>query len=118
MTVTLQGLSYPLRLNGKGGLSISTDIDRIREQILEILDTKYFERVLRSDFGTEYLILSTPSKGTVEASLAQSLERQLDPQIKFRINLEPDESGTWYTLIQWWTEEIPEQSLSVSASLI
>lgn len=118
MTITLRGLSYPLRLNGSGGLSISSDVDRLREQIMEILTTRFFERVMRNEFGTDYFIFESPAKGAIEASLNQALQSQLDSEIEFAITVEPDESGSFFILIQWWSEGVPEQSLRLNPAIL
>jgi hypothetical protein len=81
---TLSGLSYPLKLNGNGGLSLSYGYDRIREQILEILDTRLGERVYRPFFGTPELIFETIN----EDVLAQTLKKQIQGAIKFQIDLD------------------------------
>lgn len=81
---TLSGLTYPLKLNDRGGLSISYGYDRIRQQILEILDTRLGERVYRPFFGTPELIFETIN----EDVLAQSLKKQIEQEIKFDLELE------------------------------
>lgn len=80
---TLSGLTYPLRLNGKGGISTSYGYDRIRQQIIEILDTRLGERVYRPFFGTPELIFETIN----EEVLAQSLKKQIEESIKFDLEL-------------------------------
>jgi phage baseplate assembly protein W len=70
---TMQGLKYPLELDGNGGLKLSANYDRIGEQILEILDTRIGERVYRPYFGIPELLFETID----EYTLAQSLRSQL-----------------------------------------
>ncbi len=70
---TMQGLKYPLELDGRGGLKLSANYDRIGEQILEILDTRIGERVYRPFFGVPELLFETID----EYTLAQSLKSQL-----------------------------------------
>lgn len=70
---TMQGLKYPLELDGRGGLKFSANYDRIGEQILEILDTRIGERVYRPFFGVPELLFETID----EYTLAQSLKSQL-----------------------------------------
>lgn len=81
---TLSGLTYPLRLDGKGGISLSYGYDRIQQQILEILDTRLGERIYRPFFGTPELIFETIN----EDVLAQSLKKQIESAIKFDLELE------------------------------
>jgi phage baseplate assembly protein W len=70
---TLQGLKYPLELDGKGGLKLSSNYDRIGEQILELLETRIGERVYRPFLGTPELLFESID----EYALAQTLRSQL-----------------------------------------
>lgn len=70
---TMQGLKYPLELDGNGGLKLSANYDRVGEQILEGLDTRIGERVYRPFFGIPELLFETID----EYTLAQSIKSQL-----------------------------------------
>lgn len=110
---TLRGLSYPLRLDNKGGLKVSTDAKRIREQILEIITTKTGERVFRNEFGTDYFTFNSVTKGQIETSLTTSLQSQLSPDVGIKVNVDADDSGSFVAIIQWWTETIPAQDFVI-----
>jgi phage baseplate assembly protein W len=89
---TLQGLKYPLELDGNGGLKLSSGYDRIGEQILEVLETRLGERVYRPFFGIPELLFETID----EYSLAQSIRSQLRaflpaiPNIDVKVTLSED----------------------------
>jgi phage baseplate assembly protein W len=89
---TLQGLKYPLELDGNGGLKLSSGYDRIGEQILEVLETRLGERVYRPFFGIPELLFETID----EYSLAQSIRSQLIaflpsvPNIEVKVTLSED----------------------------
>jgi phage baseplate assembly protein W len=70
---TLQGLKYPLELDGDGGLKLSSNYDRIGEQILELLETRIGERIYRPFLGTPELLFESID----EYALAQTLRSQL-----------------------------------------
>ncbi len=48
----LQGLSFPLRFTARGGLSVSSGLDKIKENIKAIVITTAGERVMRPSVGT------------------------------------------------------------------
>lgn len=89
---TLQGLKYPLELDGNGGLKLSSGYDRIGEQILEVLETRFGERVYRPYFGIQEVLFETVD----EYALAQSIKSQLQaflpavPNIEVRVSLSED----------------------------
>lgn len=89
LSSTLTGLSYPLELNGNGGLSLSYNSDRIEQQILEILDTNLTERVLRIEFGTNDYLFDTISEAVLENQIQSILNKYIkntDIKVKASIN--------------------------------
>lgn len=88
----LTGLSYPLSLNGGGGLSISYNSDRIEQQILEILDTNLNERVLRPELGTSDYLFDTISETVLENQIQTILGKYIkNTDIKVKVYI--DEEG-------------------------
>ena len=80
----LRGLKYPLELNGKGGLSLSSNYDRVGEQILEVLQTRIGERVYRPFFGIPELLFETID----EYTLAQTIRSQIGSVVPTGVELE------------------------------
>ena len=70
---TMTGLTYPIATNDSGGLSLSSGYDRIGQQIFEVLDTRFGERVYRPFLGTPELLFETIS----ESLLQQTLKSQI-----------------------------------------
>lgn len=70
---TMLGLTYPLELDGNGGLKLSSGYDRIGQQIFEILDTRFGERVYRPFLGTPEILFETVS----ESILQQTIKSQI-----------------------------------------
>ena len=89
---TLRGLKYPLELDGAGGLKLSSNYDRIGEQILEVLQTRIGERVYRPFFGVPEILFETID----EYTLAQTIKSQLlasiplVPNLDVRVSLSED----------------------------
>lgn len=90
----LQGLKYPLELDGKGGIKLSSNYDRIGEAIREVLDTRIGERVYRPFFGTPEFLFEAID----EYVLAQSLRSRLLSSLPFlstlSVNVALREDGT------------------------
>lgn len=70
---TMLGLTYPIELDGNGGLSLSSGYDRVAQQIFEVLDTRFGERVVRPFLGTPEVLFETIS----ESVLQQTLKSQI-----------------------------------------
>lgn len=98
------GIKYPLQLDRKGELMLSSEDENIQESILIILGTAIGERLMRPVFGCRIheLVFAPNNAGT--AGLARFyVEDALirwEPRIKLeRIEVEPDEKDPALLLI-------------------
>jgi phage baseplate assembly protein W len=103
---TLLGLTYPIQLNGRGGLELSSGYDRVGQQIYEILDTRFGERIYRPFLGTPELLFETIS----ESLLGQTLKSQILSSIPYlreenvRVLVYMKESGLCETSVFYNTD--------------
>jgi phage baseplate assembly protein W len=107
---TLQGLKYPLELDGSGGLKLSSNYKRIGEQILELLETRIGERVYRPFLGTPELLFESID----EYALAQTLRSQLRAflptvtELDVRVTLREDGNAN---IVVFYSVEGSEQAM-------
>jgi hypothetical protein len=47
---SIRGISYPLKVKN-GNLSTSSDYSLVSQQIRSVVETRFFERVMRADYG-------------------------------------------------------------------
>jgi phage baseplate assembly protein W len=103
---TLQGLTYPLALDGNGSLSLSSGYDRIVQSIREVLETRIGERIGNPYLGINELLFETISED-VEA---QRVRRQILSAIPYlternlRVNVSIGEDGTCYIVVYYAVE--------------
>jgi phage baseplate assembly protein W len=75
---TGKGWRFPIRVNGKGGLSWSEGLDRIQDAIWLIMKTSPGERVMRPQFGAgvdDYVF--QPNSPVTRAALADAIKGAL-----------------------------------------
>ena len=101
---TLFGLSYPLELNGKGGLKTASNYDRIGQQIIEILVTRVGERVYRRVFGIPELVFETISEDLLSQIIKKQISNSLPFDLEMDVSVELDESGTAVIFITYSPE--------------
>jgi hypothetical protein len=107
-TTTLRGPTYPLQLDGKGGISLSNGIDRIGQSIQEVLETRIGERVGNPYLGVRELLFETIS----EEVEAQSIRRQLLSAIPYLsentlfVSMSIGEDGTCYVVVRYVVEGV------------
>jgi len=103
---TLRGLKYPLELDGNGSLVVSSGYDRIAEQIIETLETRFSERVYRPYMGTPELMFETIS----ESLLANTLKSQILSSVPLlssdglRITIRINENGDCVVIVVYSVE--------------
>ena len=103
---TLRGLSYPLELDGQGGLKVSNGYERIGQAITEVFETRVGERVGDPFLGVPELLFETIS----EEAEAQSIRRQIlnavpylsEERLTVKVSL--GEDGTCYVLAAYTVE--------------
>jgi phage baseplate assembly protein W len=72
-TVQLRGLQYPLQLDSKGRLLLQTDLGIIEQNIISVLETRPFERVLRATYGFDPGIFDTMEPNAINAHVANAI---------------------------------------------
>lgn len=100
---TLLGLSYPIELDGKGGLKLANNYTRIEQQILEVLQTRIGERVYRPFFGIPELIFETIDEYTLAQSIKTQLQASLPIVPELSVSVKINEDGAsdiyiWYAV--------------------
>lgn len=107
---TLRGLTYPLKFDESGSLSISYGIERVGQSIQEVLETRIGERVGSPFLGVRELLFETIS----EDIEAQSIKRQLLTAIPYlreenlSVSVSISEDGTCYILCKYAVEGLTD----------
>lgn len=71
----LRGISYPLQLNGKGGLKLSTGSDIIKEQIISALETRPGERIMIPLYGMSEHIFNAYGPSVIISDIENQIQR-------------------------------------------
>jgi phage baseplate assembly protein W len=99
------GLSYPVRVNPKGGLSFSVAEQKIEESIWLILATAPGERQMRPDFGCGiHSYVFAPNNPANHGHISHEVRRALtdwEPRIDVReVQVDSDGDGSNLLLIR------------------
>jgi uncharacterized protein len=108
------GLTFPLRLNSRGGIEISGQEKKIKESIYMILGTQPGERLMRPTFGCnlQSLIFAPNTKAT--ANLARHYIEEALRTCEPRIIVEEVTVKNEYLTVQNEREERHTNVLSIS----
>ncbi len=87
---TIRGISYPLRIEN-GNLAVSTDYSLKTQQIKSVVETRFFERVMRADYGVSDHTLDILNPGQINSELQTSISKEVDGLSSLTV------SGNWLT---------------------
>lgn len=109
-----RGYSYPLRVEG-GNLALSEDYDLIREFIFSVLETRWFERVMRPSYGTpDYVFEAIRDPSAISEQVLQALETQVIGVSSWRVFGEADESGVFRLTVEYGIGALPQPPIKYS----
>lgn len=67
-----RGLTYPLTVVN-GNLATSTDYALVTQQIRSIIETRYYERVMRAEYGIGDYVLEILDPGQINSAIQYSI---------------------------------------------
>ena len=68
----VRGITYPLTIVN-GNLATSTDYATVTEQIRSVIETRYYERVMRADYGIGDYVLEILDPGQINSAIQYSI---------------------------------------------
>lgn len=75
-SASIRGLAYPLRVEN-GNLMTRTDGDLKSQEIRSVIETRFFERVMRADYGTNDYTLEVLDPGLINSELQNSVSENV-----------------------------------------
>lgn len=114
----IRGLTYPLTLKD-GGLSVSTDVDLVSQHVLSVVETRWFERVMRANYGTDDLMFGIVKPSVINAQFQQAIEQNV-PELDYVVvkgDWTNSDSGLYRVIITYYLNGIPQPQLSFTLSI-
>ncbi len=65
----VRGFAYPLQLDSNGRLELAEDVSVVEQNIISVLETRPFERVMRADYGFNPGIFDTMEPTAINARI-------------------------------------------------
>ena len=76
LSPSIRGISYPLTV-ANGNLATSTDYSLITQQIRSIVETRYYERVMRAEYGIGDYVLEILDPGLINSAIQYSISQNV-----------------------------------------
>lgn len=102
---SIKGLSYPLQLDGNGGIKTSSNNQRLSEQIVEVLDTRIGERVYRQFFGVPETVFETISEDVLSQIIKKQIKEAVPFNVELDVSVEISEAGTAVVYVGYSLEQ-------------
>ena len=77
LSPSIRGISYPLTVSN-GNLATSTDYDLVTQQIRSVIETRYYERVMRAEYGIGDYVLEILDPSVVCSSIQYSVLQNVE----------------------------------------
>lgn len=72
LSPSIRGISYPLTIVN-GNLAVSTDYSLVTQQIRSVIETRYYERVMRAEYGIGDYVLEILDPGQINSAIQYSI---------------------------------------------
>lgn len=105
----IQGLGYPLQLDGRGGLLVTFDEDYIKGLIFSFFETYPLENPMRPKYGFNPELFKTKAQLS-NINLKQRLEEFI-PNTEFQLTNQINDNGEENLVVFWSYNNQPTQRL-------
>jgi hypothetical protein len=105
-----RGITYPLTVLN-GNLATSTDYDLVTQQIRSVIETRYYERVMRAEYGIGEYVLEILDPGQINSAIQYSILQNVDGLTNLSVtgNWGVDgDNGLYYVFILYEVNGIPQ----------
>ena len=114
LSPSIRGLAYPLRIEN-GNLATSTDYALITQQIRSVVETRYYERVMRANYGVADNILNVMDPGQINSEFQASISANVSGLTALNVNgdwITQGDDGVYRVYIVYAVNGVPQPPLN------
>ena len=115
---TIRGISYPLRIEN-GNLAVSTDYSLKAQQIRSVIETRFFDRVMRADYGVGDHTLEVMNPGQINSEFQTSIAKEVEGLTSLAVSgdwITGGDDGIYRVFIVYSVDGIPQPPVNFSLS--
>jgi hypothetical protein len=114
----IQGLTYPLKISN-GGLSVSRDFDLVQQHVLSVVETRWYERVMRASYGTDDYIFKVVNPPLINSQMQLAIEQNVPEvdSVDVRGDWSQSDDGLYRIIISYYVNGAPQPPLSFTLSI-
>lgn len=114
---SVRGLAYVLQVSDSGGgLKLAEDGSLVEQQIISVLETRPFERVMRADYGLPDNVFETMNPAVIDSKISEAISEQVNgiEDLSVRGSWTGGENGTYVVNILYTLRGEPQPPLTLS----
>jgi len=114
LSPSVRGLTYPLTVSS-GNLATSTDYGLVSQHIRSVLETRYFERVMRADYGIGDYVLEIIDPGQINSAIQYSILQNVEGLTDLSVLgdwITNGEDGLYRVFIQYSVAGVPQPPIN------
>ena len=114
LSPSIRGISYPLTVVN-GNLATSTDYSLITQQIRSIVETRYYERVMRAEYGIGDYVLEILDPGLINSAIQYSILQNVEGLSDLSVLgdwITNGEDGLYRVFIQYVVNGVPQPPIN------
>ena len=114
LSPSIRGLTYPLTVSN-GNLSTSTDYALVTQQIRSVLETRYYERVMRADYGIGDYVLEILDPALINSAIQYSILQNVQGLTDLSVRgdwITQGDDGIYRVVIVYDVNGVPQPPLS------
>jgi hypothetical protein len=113
----IQGITYPLKISN-GGLAVSVDLDLVSQHVLSVVETRWYERVMRASYGTDDYIFQVINPQLINTQLQIAVQQNVPEvdTVEVRGNWRSGDDGLYDVAITYYINGTPQPPLSFTLS--
>jgi len=114
LSPAVRGLTYPLTVVN-GNLATSTDYATVTQQIRSVVETRYYERVMRAEYGIGDYVLEVLDPGQINSAIQYSILQNVQGLTNLSVTGDwrsQGEDGIYKVFIQYSVNGQPQPPLN------
>jgi hypothetical protein len=113
LSPSIRGITYPLTVDN-GNLATSTDYALTTQQVRSVVETRYFERVMRAEYGIGDFVLEILDPGQINSAIQFSILQNVDGITDLSVSGDwqtAGDDGLYRVFIQYSVNGVPQPPL-------
>ena len=116
LSPSIRGIKYPLTVSN-GNLATSTDYALVTQQIRSVIETRYFERVMRAEYGIGDYILEILEPALINSAIQTAILQNVSGISDLSVQgdwISQGDDGLYKIYIVYSTNGVPQPPLTFS----